>query len=315
MTDDEPQEGDIFEDDAEMDGLFEGDEDDEQEIADLPPLEADEPQDEPDDEPTGYGLGNPLAGVGAKLKRNWRPIIGSTVAIAVVGLLEYVFLLVWGPLGAVAITLAFVLGFVTIPLWAYALMDSVPWLSPMLGKLCFTLGSAGLGSWIWYQKESDEYEIRYADPNEWGPKNYWTRFAFANVGFAYERSEEAFNGKTVDSKKLEEIKAVEDDLSSAGVSSELDGPRAPLDIDRGGVTGFVRTDMDLEDRLLIPMGRVLSEVLDSAGLKKAQRGHDVGIIEHGGDSDEHSTKSMGIITAIFAILGILTGYVLLFGVV
>lgn len=227
---------------------------------------------------------------------------GVLAALAVLALVLSVLVIAKGLLYTVVVVLAFGAGLAIIPLWAYGLLDSIPYLSAALGKLLLTVGMAAMKTAVLRQRANTSYRIAAAQPEDYEPAGYWNRFALGWLGITYERTRETYGEYVYD----QDVSAVAD---VAG--SELPGQRAPADIDRGGHHSYVPTDVD-DDSLLVKVGAKLAELRDAGGSASISRQELESLREYAGDSNQHEASTMAAATFAFVVLGALLGYVLLF---
>lgn len=210
-------------------------------------------------------------------------------------------LLLYAAVGGVA----FLIGVFGIPVYAYTAMGSVPLISPMFGKLTFTLGAMANGANVLNQRENGSYEILRADVDEWEPFANWTRLGMSRFGVSYERTEAAF-GKVAADLDVEYL------ATESPERDDLAGQRHEVNINRGGLPTFVRTDIDPE-AILVKAGEKISEMRNSAGIAISEKAQRAALKDHGGDSNEFSHTKMGAISLVFFVLSAAFGYVLMFG--
>lgn len=250
-------------------------------------------------------LGKGVAPTGRELP--WRALLGGVVALALVVLVEGVLWLARGPVYAILLTLAFGAGAVIIPLWAYGVLDGVPLLSPVLGKLLLTVGMLSIATGVLTQHENNSYSIELADESRYGPPGYWQRFALGWLGITYERTPAAFGDDAVFDADLDALEETDPDRNA----DDLPGQAASVDIERGGKQSYIRTDVD-GDAIFVTLGAKLAELKDSAGLGIPNRVQLESLKEYGGDSSQHDTTTMAAATFAFAVLGAALGYTLFF---
>lgn len=233
-----------------------------------------------------------------------RVIFAGILAVTGAVLVEALLYLARGPVYAVLLTIAFLVGAAIIPLWAYGLLDSIPVASPALGKLLLTVAMMSIGMGVLTQQANNSYRITAADEDTYEPSGYWQRFALGWLGITYERTEEAF-GDAVIEKDLDALEQTDPEGDS------LPGSRASIDIERGGKKSYVRTDVD-EDAILVAIGQKLSELRDSAGIGIPNRVQLEALKNYGGDSSKHDATTMAAATFAFTALGAMLGYVIFF---
>lgn len=196
----------------------------------------------------------------------------------------------------VAAAIAFALGVFAVPIYATVVGDAIPVISPLVGKLAFVLGALSNGTNVWHYTEDDRYEIRSADVEAFGPDSLWTRFALSRFGVNWERTRDAL-GDVVKDYDLEYM------AEESPERDKLPGNRHPIDIERGGLKSYIRTDLD-PDALFVAVGEKLAELQDSAGIHVPNETHMETLKDEGGDTNDYTTAQMGVITAVFFILGL-----------
>jgi hypothetical protein len=202
--------------------------------------------------------------------------------------------------------LAFVVGFLVVPILAFSIGRSLPeFIAEPLASALFVVAMLGVGRGKLVQTETGEYEMRRVpeegvDDHE--PRSYWSKWAWAPVAISFEATPEAFDRLRTDETTVEQVRSL----------IPGDHRRAGWDRERGGESAFVRPQGIGEGTMLIPTGEALSRMRGDGGTALGIESVQEALKKHGGDTAQYSPKVMLGGVVIMALMGMGMGYVVFF---
>lgn len=201
--------------------------------------------------------------------------------------------------------IAFFIGLLFIPLFAYTIGPSTGPIAEAIANLLWIVSNLSLRRPVLYQTETDEYKLIRGDPDT-GPQSHWSRWAMAPFGVSFEPTREAFSDVVVPTSITNQIKNF--------VYAE-DETTTDIDIERGGHKSYVSEDdkkIAENDGVLVLIGEALSEVRHAAGQAIGLRAYSSGLEQYGGDTSGASNRTRLLGSIVFVVLGLGMGYVVFF---
>lgn len=238
--------------------------------------------------------------------------VGGVSVVAVVGI-QFVLLSMMPLLLLVAVNIAFLAGFLSIPGVAFVLGRNLGPVGVLLGKLYLVLGFLPYEEPVVMLTEDEEYQVREGSEVDFEVEPVWYRFAKTWLGFTYHNSLDMWPDGTVESAK---------NVKEYGRSVRADGGE---DADRGlpydyttaesiqyaGHKGFVPTDPD-EGDVFVRSHHSLAWYKDVCRGEIIRRAHQYAKEKYGDGEDGMDSKTVLFLTVVMMTFGLALDYLAFF---
>lgn len=228
-------------------------------------------------------------------------LITTVLAAALVAGVGAYFWLLFPPVVAISLAVAFVLGVAFIPGVAYTFGPGIPgFITEPLANLLWVLSLLNNGPMALNEEEDRNYTLIEGD-EEWKPSGYWMRWALQPLAITFDKSKEVFGPYILDERQQRTWREVGDTLEAGELVA--DG--------RGGVRGFVHR-AELRNDILVDFAPPLERLSDLGGVRSSLEAWAETLEDKGGDTGGADIGWLMIGRIIMAAMGLGMGFVIFF---